>query len=467
MWIAYLSSHFHKHDFFGVVVNAGAEVNQQDMGKKGVQSFYLLSPIGIVAMTVIVLVFNLKSLFYGIETFLLLNYVYVYLPVFLYVIHAKSIRRKLGPILTRPRGHKYFVILVPAKNEALSLPTLLNSIQMLNYPDDKYKVVVVADNCTDNTADVARSMGAECIEKCVMDTHPGKGACLAYACAILQRQELPDDTYFIIADADCELERNYLREVNKKLHEPNAAPVLQSYRYVRNVNATAVASLDAASEMVRQLVMLGSRDAMGLNAFLHGSGTIFEKALFFAIANHEDESAGEDKEWNAQLLDQRIPIKWCPSARLAYQVYECNDEFQKQRVRWVRSQFINARKFAAKALWRGIRTGNLSQIDFACHLYQLPRSILIFLSLMCGMVNFFYFGAANWAYLWLLLAASSLPYNMLALHISQVQYSYKDLFSTGFKMVWGVARTSMFNSIGMKASKWWSDRRSIYNNTAK
>src|SRR2546428_1792564 len=114
MGIVYLLSHFHKHDFFGVLVNAGAEVNQKNMGKKGVQSFYLLSPIGIVAMTVLVMVFNLKSLFYGIEAFLLLNYVYVYFPVFLYVIHAKSIKRKLGPILTRPRGHKYFVILVPA-----------------------------------------------------------------------------------------------------------------------------------------------------------------------------------------------------------------------------------------------------------------------------------------------------------------------------------------------------------------
>lgn len=437
------------------------------MAKKGVQSFYLFSPIGIVAMTVLVLVFNIKPVFYGIEVFLLLNYAYVYLPVLLYIVQANSIKLKLEPIKTRPRGYKYFVILVPAKNEALALPTLLNSAAVLNYPGNRYKVLVVADNCTDNTAEVARSLGAECIEKNMVDMNPGKGACLAYACKMLQQQNLPDDTYILIADADCALEPNYLTEVNKKLHEPNAAPVLQSYRYVNNSTASVVASLDAASETVRQLVMLGTRDAMNLNAFLHGSGIVFEKELFFEIAGRTNYSTAEDKEWNAWLLDQKVRIKWCPSARLAYKVYERNEEFQKQRGRWVRDQFINARKFAAKALFRGIRTGNLSQIDYACLLYQLPRSILIFLSLMCGIVNFFYFGADNRAYFWLLLAASSLPYEMLALHISQVRYSYKGLFSTGFKMVWGVARSSMLDSIGVKANKWWSDRRGIYNNTAK
>lgn len=418
-------------------------------------------------MIALFLTFKVKSVFYGVEVFLLLNYAYVYLPIVLYLLRSAAIKKKLVPLQIVPRNYKYFVILVPAKNEALALPSLLISVNNQDYPEGMYKVVVVADNCTDNTSVVAWEYGAECIEKNSVDEHPGKGACLAYACEVLAAQGLPVDTYFVISDADCELEPNFLTEVNKKLNEPDAAVVLQSYRYVMNAEASVVASLDAASETIRQMVMLGNRDLLGLNAFLHGSGTIYEKSVFFAIASRGDTSATEDKEWNAWLLEQKIPIKWCPSARLGYRVYEKNEEFQMQRVRWVRGQFISARKFAGKALLHGIFKGDLSQIDYACGLYQLPRSILIFMSLLCGLVNFFYFESTGRAYAWLIFSASSLPYEMLALRISHVQYTYKGLFATGFKMAWGVARSSMLNSIGTKANKWWSDRRGIYNNSAK
>jgi cellulose synthase/poly-beta-1,6-N-acetylglucosamine synthase-like glycosyltransferase len=428
-------------------------------------SFHLFSPVGIVALLTLFLLFDTKPVFYGLEIFLLLNYAYRYVPVVIYMFRSRDIKKKLLPLPVKEVSFKHFIILVPAKNEAATLPGLLKSIAAQDYPRAHYRAVVVADNCTDNTCEVALAHGAECIDKRLMDAHPCKGACMAYAAKLFMPQELPKDTYFVIIDADCELATGYLAEVNKQLNGPLAASVLQSYRSVKNMNASVVASFDAASEEVRQLVVLGYRDMLGLNAFLHGSGTVYEKSVFFRMAARKGETAAEDKEWNAWLLEERIAIKWCPSARLEYNVYEKNAEFQKQRVRWVRGQFDTAKKFAGRALVQGIRKKNLSQVDYSFSLYQLPRSVMIFFAMLFSMVNLFYFNSPAWAYTWLLLCVATVPCEMLGMDMGKV--SYKTLLATGFKMVWGVARSSMLGSVSFKAAKWWPDRSEIYKESAK
>src|SRR5262249_54683545 len=55
-----------------------------------------------------------------------------------------------------------FAIVIPAHNEETTLPDVLSSCAALDYPADKIKVYVIADNCTDETARIARSLGAEC-----------------------------------------------------------------------------------------------------------------------------------------------------------------------------------------------------------------------------------------------------------------------------------------------------------------
>jgi cellulose synthase/poly-beta-1,6-N-acetylglucosamine synthase-like glycosyltransferase len=412
-----------------------------------------------VALLVLSVVLHLGPVFYGIELFLLLNYLYRYVPVMIYLAYSRSIKNKLLPLPSGDVANKHFIVLVPAKNEAPALPALLTSARQQDYPRENYRVVVVADNCSDGTAEVARSYGAECIEKNTVDIQPGKGACLAYAAEIFQAQSLPAGTFFVVADADCALDPNYLTEINKALSHPVAPLVLQSYRYVKNHDASLVASFDAASENVRQLVTLGSRDLLGLNAFLHGSGTVFEQSVFFRMSHKGDRSAAEDKEWNAWLLEEGTPIKWCPSAKLSYNVFEKNEEFQKQRVRWVRGQFITARKFAVKAMLQGIVKRNLSQVDYALSLYQVPRSVLIFLTLLCSLASYLYFNSPFIAYAWLTLCAITVPCEMLGLKMDKSEHSFVRLALTGFKMVWGVAQSSLLSSVSLTTNKFWTDKK--------
>jgi cellulose synthase/poly-beta-1,6-N-acetylglucosamine synthase-like glycosyltransferase len=421
--------------------------------------FQIFSPFGIALLLIVSLLFNISPLFIGLEVLLLLNYLYRYVPAFIYMIRSRKIDNKLEPLAVKTDTHKDFIILIPAHNEAEAIPELVKTAVAQDYPREHYRVVVVADNCTDSTAETARAYGAECIEKNIKDPQPGKGACLAYASKMFQQQNLSANTYFVIVDADCQIESDYLSEINKRLAQPDAPSVLQSYRYVKNKEASVVAALDAASENVRQLVTLGSRDLAGLNAYLHGSGTVFEKSIFFKMADKGDRCAAEDKEWNAWLLQDKILIKWCPSARLSYNVFEKNEEFQKQRVRWVRGQFITARKLAGQALVQGVARGSLSQIDYALSLYQLPRSVLIFLTLFCSIANYFYFDSAIWAFTWFVLSASILPFELVGLKLSEMSYTYRDFFATGFKMVWGVTRSSLVSSVNLGSNKFWTEIR--------
>ncbi|MEJ7664146.1 MAG: hypothetical protein WKG07_33770 [Hymenobacter sp.] len=59
----------------------------------------------------------------------------------------------------------HFVLVIPAHNEGRFLPNLLASIQRLNYPATQFKTLVIADNCTDNTASLARQAGVLCFER--------------------------------------------------------------------------------------------------------------------------------------------------------------------------------------------------------------------------------------------------------------------------------------------------------------
>src|SRR5271163_3127392 len=79
------------------------------------------------------------------------------------------------PPLHRTEGFRHrFAILIPAHNEEDQLGAVLESCAALAYPRDRYQVYVIADNCTDSTADVACRHGAACLIRHDL-AHPGKG----------------------------------------------------------------------------------------------------------------------------------------------------------------------------------------------------------------------------------------------------------------------------------------------------
>ncbi len=122
-----------------------------------------------------------------------------------------------------------FVILIPAHNEQSTLPETLQSLAVLDYPPELVRVYVVADNCTDRTATIARWGGAVCLVR--SDTRKrGKGHAVAFGLEWANK-EVPD--IVLILDADCRLNAMALRELDAAF--ANGADVVQCA--VRSINA--------------------------------------------------------------------------------------------------------------------------------------------------------------------------------------------------------------------------------------
>src|SRR4051812_744657 len=103
-----------------------------------------------------------------------------------------------------------FTILVPAHDEALVISECVRSLRAFDYPDEQWRVIVIADNCTDDTAALARTMGAHVYER----TNPeqrGKGYALDWALSRLLHEDKGWTEAVIVFDADTLVEPQFLQ----------------------------------------------------------------------------------------------------------------------------------------------------------------------------------------------------------------------------------------------------------------
>ena len=107
------------------------------------------------------------------------------------------------------KDHKYAVV-IAARNESAVISQLIKSIKQQKYPSSLVDIYVVADNCTDNTADVAREAGATVFER-FNRQYVGKGYALDYAFKIIMNSFSTYEGYFVF-DADNLLDENYIAE---------------------------------------------------------------------------------------------------------------------------------------------------------------------------------------------------------------------------------------------------------------
>jgi cellulose synthase/poly-beta-1,6-N-acetylglucosamine synthase-like glycosyltransferase len=126
-------------------------------------------------------------------------------------------------------NHKYAVV-IAARNESAVIGQLIKSIKKQNYPAELMHIYVVADNCTDNTAEVARNAGARVFER-FNRQRVGKGYALDYAFKNIISSNEKYDGYFVF-DADNLLDENYICEMNKVFD--NGYKIVTSYRNSKN-----------------------------------------------------------------------------------------------------------------------------------------------------------------------------------------------------------------------------------------
>ena len=123
------------------------------------------------------------------------------------------VKLKDKPILEEKNNR--FMAIIPAHNEEMVVGNLIASLKKQNYPKDLYDIYVIADNCTDKTAEVARKAGAIVYER-FDEEHKTKGFALNWFLKQKIEENAPYDA-FCIFDADNIVDRNFIKNMNKKL----------------------------------------------------------------------------------------------------------------------------------------------------------------------------------------------------------------------------------------------------------
>ena len=270
---------------------------------------------------------------------------------------------------TRTAGAtRKFAVIVPAHNEAARIGDSLESLARQSYPPEKYQVIVVADNCTDDTAAIGRARGAKVVER--HDTsNRGKGYALA---AGLEHLEA-DAGAVLFVDGDCTISENALAALNSVLALGARAVQCRYEMAIEAGSATGAARRLALAlvHVVRPLAKERLRASTGLK----GSGMCFDRSLIDALGwkNH---GLAEDIEQHIALLQagERVVYEYdvlvmgSAPTRLA--------DAREQQERWEAGRISAASQHGFPLLLRGLRSRSLPMVDAAIELLVPPLSVL-------------------------------------------------------------------------------------------
>ena len=264
---------------------------------------------------------------------------------------------------------KTFAVLIAAHNEEQVVGALIDNLKKLNYPKELYDTFVIADNCTDGTADIARKMGVNACER-QNDKLRGKGYAIEWMLKELWKYPKTYDGV-IILDADNLVSPDFLQHMNNELC--NGSRVIQGYLDTKNPSDSWVTSSYAISYWYCNRLWQMPRRNLGMANYLGGTGMCFDSLLLKEMGWGAT-SLVEDLEFTMRCVQLGI----YPTMSYEAKVYDEKPlglkASCKQRLRWMQGHFNVARRYFFPLLWQGLKERNWTKIDsalYAVNVYNL------------------------------------------------------------------------------------------------
>ena len=201
--------------------------------------------------------------------------------VITYLLFYKSIYFLLGIFFTRKfkpakKKHKYAIV-IAARNEEKVIANLLDSIKKQDYPKDLITTFVVADNCTDKTAKIARDCGAICYER-FDNERKTKGFALEYLFERIEEDygRMSFEGYFVF-DADNLLKSDYITKMNDAFD--SGKKIITSYRHSKNFDENWISSTYAIHWLRSIRTGHRARSILHLATNIQGTGFLFPSEI--------------------------------------------------------------------------------------------------------------------------------------------------------------------------------------------
>ncbi|NJD33528.1 MAG: glycosyltransferase [Betaproteobacteria bacterium] len=218
-------------------------------------------------------------------------------------------------------------ILVPAHNEAAGIRRTLDNLLAIAHADGNTDVVVIADNCSDGTAAIARTAGARVLERHDA-TRRGKGYALDHAFTLLAAE---DHVAYVVIDADSIAAGNLLASLRR--HFAGGAPALQARYTVLNGDAAPRTRLAEIALAAFNVLRPRGRDRLGLSAGILGNGFALRREVLEKVP-YTATSVVEDLEYHLRLVAAGIRVGFADDTEIRGDMPTGEQGSRAQRVRW-------------------------------------------------------------------------------------------------------------------------------------
>ncbi len=307
--------------------------------------------------------------------FICYAYQFLYIPAAIFMKEPKD----------KPPCDHRFAVLICARNEEQVISSLIKSINAQTYDRKNLRIFVMADNCTDSTARVARNLGAA-VYKRFNSEKVGKGYALEELLSQIEHN-YPKNHFdgFFVFDADNILDENYIAEMNKTFC--NGFDIITGYRNSKNYGTNWISAGYSLWFLRESRFLNHSRFLLGTSAAVSGTGFFFSNRILKKCGGWNFHLLTEDIEFTVHNILQGEKIGYCKNAVLYDEQPVTFSQSWRQRLRWAKGYLQVFGKYGF-SLIKGIFRG-----DFSCFDMTMAIMPAVVLSTVCAGVNLA-FGAA-------------------------------------------------------------------------
>lgn len=281
-----------------------------------------------------------------------------------------------------PRGkyHRY-AVLIAARNEEAVIAQLIESIRAQDYPGSLVQIFVAADNCTDATAQAARSAGAAVYQRENRE-QIGKGYVLRFLLEQIQRDYgLEQFDGFFVFDADNLLRPDYIRQMDRTFSQ--GYEIVTSYRNSKNYGDNWISAGYALWFLRESEYLNHARMLLGTSAAVSGTGFLFSRQVLEDCGGWNFFLLTEDIEFTIHNITAGRRVGYCPQAELFDEQPVTFRQSWRQRLRWAKGYLQVFYRYGGK-LVRGMFR---KEGGFACFDMCMANMPAILLALACCAAN--------------------------------------------------------------------------------
>jgi 1,2-diacylglycerol 3-beta-glucosyltransferase len=277
-----------------------------------------------------------------------------------------------------------FIVYVPAHNEGIGLLPTLTSLRAMNYPAALFTIVVIADNCTDDTLAIVSATGTDLLirQDCQLR---GKGFALAWAFA---QMDFARFDAAVVIDADTVVEADLLARFNDAVvySDERQLPAVYQARYDFSGTGSAEAwleSLSIAAKAAENSFVYRAREILGLTNLLQGNGFCVPSAVLRRVPWAAG-SIVEDAEYAIDLKLAGVNCMYLDDVRVISRIPTSGADSHPQKVRWSKGMILLMRKQVPRLLSQAVRLKSLSSLEAAVMLLLTSRLMTLYF-LLAGM----------------------------------------------------------------------------------